>query len=97
MPQVKLSQQAVQDIERLYNFLKKASPNSAKLAISTIRQAFTPLKTMPFIGKELEENHELRELIIKFGNSGYVALYKYYDMSNEIVILAIRHQKEVGY
>jgi hypothetical protein len=38
---------------------------------------------------------EFRELIIKFGESGYVALY-HYD-GDVVMVLTIRHQKEAGY
>ncbi len=38
---------------------------------------------------------EFRERVIVFGDSGYVVLYRYDgDMA---VILAIRHQREIGY
>ncbi|KPC57978.1 Plasmid stabilization system protein [Pseudomonas amygdali pv. morsprunorum] len=38
---------------------------------------------------------DYREWLIDFGDSGYVILYRYY--TNEIVVVAVRHQKEVGY
>lgn len=38
---------------------------------------------------------EYRELPIDFGDSGYVALYRYeVDL---VTVLSLRHQKEVGY
>jgi plasmid stabilization system protein ParE len=36
-----------------------------------------------------------RELLIEFGESGYVALYLVTD--EHIVVLAVRHQREAGY
>jgi hypothetical protein len=38
---------------------------------------------------------EFREWIIDFGDSGYVARFRIDP--NVVVILAVRHQKEVGY
>jgi plasmid stabilization system protein ParE len=38
----------------------------------------------------------LRELVISRGKSGYVALYSYERNSDTILILTIRHQREVG-
>jgi plasmid stabilization system protein ParE len=38
---------------------------------------------------------EFRELIIEFGDSGYIVLYRY--DGRQAMILAVRHQKEVGY
>lgn len=36
-----------------------------------------------------------RELLIGFGDSGYVALYRH--EGDIITVLALRHQKEAGY
>lgn len=38
---------------------------------------------------------EYREWMIAFGDSGYVALYRYDGQT--AVIVAVRHQREVGY
>lgn len=38
---------------------------------------------------------EFREYLIDFGDSGYVALYRFDGES--IALLAVRHQKEAGY
>ena len=38
---------------------------------------------------------EYRELLIHFGDSGYVALYRY--AADLVTVLALRHQKEAGY
>ena len=38
---------------------------------------------------------EYRELVIEFGDSGYVVLHRYDGAI--AVILAVRHQKEAGY
>ena len=38
---------------------------------------------------------EYREWMINFGDSGYVVLYRY--ERDVATILAVRHQKEVGY
>ena len=40
---------------------------------------------------------ELRELVIAFGDSGYVALYHHELADDAVYILAFRHQKEAGY
>ena len=40
---------------------------------------------------------ELRELVIAFGDSGYVALYRYVATEEAVYVLAFRHQKEAGY
>jgi hypothetical protein len=35
-------------------------------------------------------------LLIDFGDSGYIALYRY-DGGDFVTVLTIRHQKEIGY
>jgi len=49
------------------------------------------------MSKPLEDIPEIRELIIPFGDSGYVALYHYEAASDSVIVLAFRHQKEAGY
>jgi hypothetical protein len=39
----------------------------------------------------------LRELVISFGHTGYVALYWFVPERAEIWILGIRHQRELDY
>ncbi|MMZ62778.1 hypothetical protein D1872_249990 [compost metagenome] len=40
---------------------------------------------------------EYQELVIGFGDSGYVMLYRHDRETDRIVILTVRHQKEAGY
>ena len=39
----------------------------------------------------------MRELVIPFGETGYVALYRYDTEGDLVYILAFRHQREAGY
>ena len=55
------------------------------------------LETAPNIGRPLPEMPKLRELVIAFGDSGYVALYSYEPDDDTVYVLAFRHQKEAGY
>ena len=55
------------------------------------------LETAPGIGRPLPEQPELRELVIGFGESGYVALYRYVPHADAVYVLAFRHQREAGY
>ena len=55
------------------------------------------LETEPKIGRPFDDAPELRELIIPFGDSGYVVLYHFDVTVDSILILAFRHQKEAGY
>lgn len=95
MPRIKISPRASSDLTRLFNFLAEKDKQIANNAIDTIKASFKYLVQMPFIGRPVED--ELRELVIDFGSSGYLALYHYDTYIDVIIILAVRHQKEFDY
>jgi len=49
------------------------------------------------MGRPLPELPDLRELVIAFGESGYVALYRHEPADDAVYVLAFRHQREAGY
>jgi hypothetical protein len=52
---------------------------------------------MPFGCRKAEESNPfLRELVIPFGDAGYVALFEVED-NQTVTVLAIRHQREEDY
>lgn len=99
MPQVIFTSGALQDIKYCRRVLELKSPEAAFRSQQVIQQRFLLLETMPLIGRVFLSSHksELRELIIPFGNSGYVALYRYDPEKELVFILAFRHQKEFSY
>ncbi|OAI04455.1 type II toxin-antitoxin system RelE/ParE family toxin [Methylomonas methanica] len=97
MPRVIVTQGAIQGLERCRRFLIAKNPLAAKRASQAISGQFRLLESEPDIGRPLQDIQELRELIIPFGDSGYVALYRYEPGANAIHVLAFRHQKEAGY
>ena len=62
---------------RLRTFLAIKDINAAKRAMLAIREAFMPLTHAPLIGRPTEDSEDLRELVIDFGASGYLALYRF--------------------
>jgi len=97
MPYVVLSARAQADIARLHRFLAEKDVQAAKRAVVTLRDAFGPLTRSPLIGRPVEEHPELRELVIDFGASGYLALYRFDSGLDTVAILAIKHQLEDDY
>ena len=90
------SQLALLDVQRLYRFLAPKNLDAAKRSVKAIRQGVKVLGQQPGIGRPIEDMpEEFREWIIDFGESGYVARYRI-DV-NAVTILAVRHQKEVGF
>ncbi|MDP8566714.1 type II toxin-antitoxin system RelE/ParE family toxin [Methylophilus aquaticus] len=50
----------------------------------------------PEIGRKSMQS-DFRELVISHGNTGYIALYQYQQLTEIVTIVAIRHQRESGY
>lgn len=96
MSQVTWSPQALQDIKRIHIFLARKVPNIAKKAVIKVRSKILFLAEYPESGRPAKNMpSDFREYLIAFGKSGYVVLY--YLVNNNLMILAIRHQKEVDY
>jgi plasmid stabilization system protein ParE len=90
-----LSPRALEDLERLREFLAKEDPVGADATADLIIGAVEVLTRHPLIGRPAEDN--LRELLISRGRSGYIALYDYSPDTNRVVIRAVRHQREAGF
>ncbi len=85
------------DLRRLYGFLLDRDPVAAEKAIGAIERAIGGLADFPFSSRKARNDMPLlRELVIPFSNSGYVALYEIED-SETVTILAVRHQREDDY
>jgi len=90
------SPSALLDVQRLYRFLGHKNSEAANRAVQAIRQGVKVLEQQPGLGRPVEDmDDEFRDWIIDFGDSGYVARYRVDQQS--ITILAVRHQKEVGF
>lgn len=97
MPQVIVTEGAAEDLERCRRFLAGRSPDAARRAGQAIERQFLLLEATPDIGRPFPEMPELRELVIAFGDSGYVALYRYEPATDAVYVLGFRHQKESSY
>ncbi|MBW8726424.1 MAG: type II toxin-antitoxin system RelE/ParE family toxin [Inquilinus limosus] len=97
MPRVVVTLGAQQGLERCRQFLAGKNPIAARRAADEIRRQFRLLATQPEIGRPAFEDANHRELLITFGDSGYVARYHHLRSEGVVLILAFRHQKEAGY
>lgn len=98
---VRYSQSARNDLARLYEYqLDHARTTKdlelAERALVAITGAVESLKRSPFIYRKADDDPFLRELLIPFGSSGYVALFEIEDAAT-VTILAVRHQLEDDY
>ena len=95
MAQVVFADEAFADFERILDFLLETSSEHAADALDNIRSAIDVLEKHPLVGRRVEAN--IRELVISWGNTGYLALYRFEPALNVVRILRIRHQREAGY
>ena len=96
MPRLIWSPAALLDMQRLYRFLAEKNVDAAKRAVRTIREGMKVIGKQPGIGRPAEDMEvQFREWLIDFGDSGYVVLYRY--DGQDAVVLAVRHERELGY
>ncbi|WP_372069280.1 type II toxin-antitoxin system RelE/ParE family toxin (plasmid) [Tistrella mobilis] len=96
MPRLIWTPDALADVDRLRRFLASKSPTAAVRAVQAIRTGAKILAHHPRLGRVVDpENSAFREWRIDFGSGGYVVLYRV-EME-QVIILAIRHNKEAGY
>lgn len=97
---VRFTEEAEGDLIRLYEFILARNESDwslAERALSAVRNAIRSLELSPFsFRKAIPNNPFLREIVIPFGASGYVALFEI-DTEESVTILAIRHQREDDY
>lgn len=95
---VRLTAEALEDLDRLYEFLLKSDLDAAQRALAAIERALTLLSFSPFSCRKalLQKNPRWRELLIPFGHSGYVALFEI-DDERTVTVTALRHQREEDY
>ena len=98
---VRYSAAARDDLKRLYRHLLDRAItvedlDLAERALGAMVGSVDSLARSPFIYRKAGSSPFLRELLIPFGSSGYVALFEIEDAST-VTILALRHQLEDDY
>lgn len=95
MAVVSYAARALSDLQRLVDFLAASDPSAAAQTAELIVSAVEALPHHPLIGRPVESG--FRELVISRGRSGYLALYRYDEARDRVLVLTIRHQREAGY
>ncbi|QTN27043.1 type II toxin-antitoxin system RelE/ParE family toxin [Rhodoferax sp. AJA081-3] len=100
--EVRYTAAAREDVLRLFDFLLERVQtiedfDAAQAAIDALRNAVqNHLSRTPFIYRKAGDSAFVRELIIPFGHSGFVALFEIAG-AETVNILAVRHQLEDDY
>lgn len=95
---VRLTRDAEADLERLFDFVLERELGRAggdlalaEQALAAIRAGLATLKSSPFTCRKAGQSPFLREPIMPFGHSGYVALFAIVGTA-DVVVCAVRHQ-----
>ena len=96
---VRVTRASRADLLRLLRFFAEGDPSSARRAAKALVAAFRSLAHLPFasrIAVAARPDATLRELIVPFGGTGYVLLFRVTD-ARTVSVLAVRHQREEDY
>ncbi len=100
---VVFSEAAALDLEQLFDFALHRELDSEtgdldipQRALQAIKDSVAFLATSPFACRKAGRSSFVRELIIPFGHTGYVALFEI-EGPGDVVVIAVRHQLEDDY
>ena len=95
---VRFTPQAARDLERAVEFLVERDARAAGRARREILKAIEMLELFPRSCRRAAgtTDETLRELVISFGKTGYVLLFRIVVPAT-ISVLGIRHHREDGY
>jgi plasmid stabilization system protein ParE len=88
-----LAPDALADIERLRAFLDQTNPGAARRAMAAILMAIERLQEFPGSGMPTGDA-EIRQIVIRFDASGYIARYAVLAETGDIVVTRIWHGRE---
>jgi toxin ParE1/3/4 len=87
------SPDALEDVVRLRSFLNQTNPGAAQRAMTLILAAIERLPDFPDRGRRTADA-DIRQIVIRFGTSGYIVRYVVLPEQNDILITRIWHGRE---
>lgn len=93
MPALRWLPPALDDLERLIDFLYEKSPAAAERAVAAILEGAELLLTAPRMGRVLPDSTGRRELVIPFAGGSYILHYML-EGRDTAVILRVWHSRE---
>lgn len=95
MALVEFGEGAEEDLDRILTHWISQDVATANARMSEVIDGCAVLEAHPLIGRPRADDK--RELVIGSRSRGYLALYRYVEAVDLVVILAIRSQRERGY
>lgn len=89
------SARSLTNLERAFDLLPGDDPEAATATAIAICSAIDSLGAHPLLGRRI--HGDIRELVVSYGPTGFIALYRFLVQRDEVRILAIRHQREIGF
>jgi plasmid stabilization system protein ParE len=93
--QIVYSAHAIGNLEHAFESPPVEDRGAAPATAEAIESAVGALAAHPLLGRRV--SGELRELVISFGATGYIALYRFVVQEDTVRVLALRHQRVIGY
>lgn len=93
MSEIRWLDEALDDLERLSEFLRAKNPEAARKAMQKIMDGANRLLFFPHYGRLLKDGTGRRELSITFGSGAYVLWYVVED-DDTVVIFRVWHSRE---
>ena len=93
MANIKWLPEALEDVQRLYDFLYSKDVVAAKLAASCILKGSSLIKASPRIGRPMPDESGRREVFVSFGAGAYVLRYRL-DAERTAIVIRVWHSKE---
>jgi plasmid stabilization system protein ParE len=85
-------ERALEDIDRLYDFIFKKNEEAATKAARVILRGSSLLEESPRLGRPMADGTGRRELFIPFGSGFY--MLRYFVTSDTVVIVRVWHGRE---
>lgn len=95
MARLIVTDRALEDMERLVDFARGQGKPDAEAITEVILEGVAVLERHPFAGRPSDAPH--RELVVTYGDSGFIVLHLVPEPGEFVVVLAIRHQRESGF
>ncbi|MES2161078.1 MAG: type II toxin-antitoxin system RelE/ParE family toxin [Pseudomonadota bacterium] len=92
MARVELMPKAIDDLDRILDFLVQNKTPNAPAKIQEIQQSINVLQLTPLIGHVLHDNK--RELVIGKRKHGHIAIYRYLADIDTVFVLTIQSQRQ---